>query len=308
MTGQETTIYIDAVRKPYGYRAMPGPPVIDLARSIEKDGLRRAITIWADGTLISGGRRLRAHFFLAGEVTRMEPDYTKIPAVVVDTVEEAGKRLLADNADEHLAVPMKPSEICRLWEVLRRLDEPAAIIRMTEARRQGVEHRRLTQEGKRKPGRTSSRGKGEEYLLNILGEPFGLKEATASRLFAIHKLATSEKTPADRRAAAAEHLAALDENRSSIWSSYSSLVSGRRPAAIAPRAVLAAAAAPAAKQRAAWDRSLPQLEGVTAGLVELGPPNADLTWEQVGPVHARLMKVRRDLEVIIRKMKETAQS
>jgi hypothetical protein len=50
------------------------------------------------------------------------------------------------------------------------------------------------------------------------------------------------------------------------------------------------------------------MEGLVAGLVELGPPNAELTWEQVGPVHARLSAIRRDLEKMIKQMKELNQS
>lgn len=305
--GEETTIHIEGVRIP-PVRAASIPPLIDLARSIEKDGLRHPVAVWPDGTLISGARRLRAHFFLAGEQTNLlTDDYRKIRAVFVDTVEDAAKRLLNDNADNGDAVPMKPSEMCRLWDVLAKLDEPAAKIRLNEARRQGVKHRKQTQSGQRRPGRTRSQGNGAEYLMSVLGEPFGMKEATASRLFTVYKLATNMTIDPERRAAAVEQLSLLDDGKASIWGAYNGLVS-KRVAPSVPRIVAPVAPAPAARQRASWERALPQLEGLAAGLIELGNPNTDLTWEQVGPVHARLMKVRRDLEKIINGMKEISKS
>lgn len=306
VTGKEMTILIENVRWQPQIRGDLGD-LSTLGASIEAEGLRHPITMWADGTLISGARRLRAHFLLANEPGKSA--FRKIRAVVVDTIEEAAKRLLDDNAAEGHAIPLKPSEVCKLWETLRRLDEPAAARRLTEARRQGVEMRKQTQAGLRKAGRTRSRGKGEEYVMTILGPPFGLAEATASRLWAIHKLAINPSLPDDRRTQAAKSLASIDAGESSIWANYAALVSGRSAPTLRrhPGAAPIASAAPA-RQRAAWDRALPQLEGLVAGLTELGHPHSDQTWEQVGPVHARLMKIRRDIEKIINGMKETASS
>jgi hypothetical protein len=305
VTGQETTIYIETVRVP-PVRADVAAALDSLGVSIEKEGLRHPITVWSDGTLVSGARRLRAHFRLAEGQSKS--DYRKIRAVFVDNIEDAAKRLLGDNSDEGDAIPLKPSEICRLWDILARLDEPAAARRLDEARRRGVELRKQTQLGVRPPGRSTSRGKGDEYLMTVLAEPFGMAEATASRLRAIHKLANNPSLPDERRTEAANALAALDRGESSIWACYSALLSGRNSPVARVRAAAATEPAPAARQRAAWERGVPQLEGLIAGFTELGPPHRDLGWEQVGPVHARLMKVRRDLEKIINAMKETAQS
>jgi len=86
-----------------------------LGASIRDDGLRHPITLWKDGTIISGGRRLRAYLLM---------DMPRIQAVFVDNIEDAAKRMLADNEDDLLALPWKWSEVCRLWEMLRRLDAP----------------------------------------------------------------------------------------------------------------------------------------------------------------------------------------
>lgn len=305
--GQEMTIHIETVRTPQvrdEYGELSG-----LSDSIEADGLRHPITLWADGTLISGARRLRAHFLLSGRVQPgKRKDFRHIPAVFVDTIEDAAKRLLNDNGDDTAAIPLKPSQMCKLWAVMRVLDEPAAVRRVNEARRRGVELRRQTLTGKRTPGRSAAQGRGDDYFLAVLGEPFGMSEATASRLWAIHKVATNPVLPDERRSHAASCLAAIDNGDSSIYANYAALLSNRSTPVSRVRVVAPIESAPAPRQRAAWERSLPQLEGLIAGLSELGPPNSELSWDQVGPVHARLKKIRRDMEKIINNMKETAQS
>jgi hypothetical protein len=304
MTGQETTIPIETVRVPQvrgQYGALDA-----LGHDIRQSGLCHPITLWSDGTLISGARRLRAHFLLSSGADGGR--FLRISAVFVDTIEDAAKRLLADNADDVLTEQLKPSEICKLWDVLRVLDAPAAARRLTEARRRGVELRRQTQAGKRQPGRVRARGNGEDYFLRVLGEPFGMSEATASRLWTIHKVATNPALPDERRRQGVACLASLDAGESSIHANYSALIANRRAPVGRLRTAAPTESAPAVRQRAAWDRALPQMEGLIAGLTELGHPNPDLTWEQVGPVHARLKKIRRDLEKIINGMKETTQS
>jgi len=287
----ERTVRTEAIRIPrtresYGSCAA-------LLASIRDDGLRRPITLWRDGTLISGSRRLFAHLLL---------ERPRIQAVFVDNIEDAAKQLLADGEDDHLSVPLKWSEVCRLWEVLRRLDAPAAAKRADASRRRGVELRKQTQTGKRKPGRSSSRT--DDYVLGVICEPFDISAATARRIEVVyHTGYGATDVPDDKRELAREVMRGIDES-GNVWANYQRL-RGVRTTVTRPRPVETAEAAPAARQRTAWHRSLPQMEGLVAGLVELGPPNAELTWEQVGPVHTRLMAVRRELEKIIKQMKES---
>lgn len=297
MTSAEVTVRIDAVRIPK-YRDSYGS-CLALAKSIDSDGMHRPLTLWSDGTLISGGRRLRASMLL---------DRNRIQAVFVNNIEDAAKRMLGDNQDEELAMPWKWSEVARLWETLRRLDGPAAAKRLDEARRRGVELRRETQAGKRKPGRASNHS--DDYTLTVICEPFDISCATARRIESVWQTGygTVEATD-EKRALARQIMAELDAG-ASIWSSYQRLL-GHDPDArrrVHPKPLTVTEAAPAARQTTAWDRSLPQLEGLIAGLIELGPPNPELTWEQVGPVHTRLMVVRRELEKMINRMKETNKS
>jgi hypothetical protein len=307
VSGEEKTIHIETVRFATPVRA-GAEKLTALKGSIRNQGLRHPIAVWTDGTLISGRRRLRAHFELANQVDSGEK-YRHIRAIFVDNIEDAAKRMLIDNGDEDHAIPMLPSEMCRWWDLMRELDAPAAAARLHKARQQGVRLRKQTQDGSRQPGRSRTRGKGEEYLLTVLAEPFGMSEATASRLYALHKVVMSEQSTDERREAARKALAAIDKGETSIWSGYAAmLASSPRRAAPGVRTAVAETPAPVSKQQAAWNRSLPQLEGLIAGLAELGPPNPSLTWDQVGPVHARLMRIRRDVEKIINKMKETAQS
>lgn len=303
MTSSETTIplgfpRIYPIRDKYG-------SLVSLAQDIKTNGLRRPIALWSDGTLVSGARRLRAHFLLAAQRPDGAERYQRIPAVFVDTIEDSAKHLLADNGDTEGARPYTATEMCRLWDLLRQLDEPAARRRADEARRRGVELRRKTFAGERPPGRSTARGKSTEYVMATLAEPFGMSEVTASRLMTIYNVANNPGEPQPRRDQAAAALTAIDKGESSIWANYTRLVSGRSAPAPAPKPAAVAESAPAARQRAAWDRSLPQMEGLVAGLIELGPPNADLSWEQVGPVCTRLMAIRRELEKIIKKMKES---
>lgn len=302
-TPPTVTVNIESVRT-HQVRDRLGD-LADLGASIQSEGLRHPITLWSDGTLVSGARRLRAHFLISG--TPEGSRFRRIPAVFVDTIEDAAVRLLIDNADEHHALPLKASEVCAIWAMLSDLDAPAAIKRIEAKRRQGVALRRETLAGKRKPGRTDY---SSNYVLGVLAPPFGMSEATASRLWAIYMLAISPVTQLDRREAAAKALQAIDNGESSIWANYKHLLSGRPAAAPLNRPKVAAPveAAPAARQVAAWNRALPQLEGIVDGLTGLGWPHPDLTWEQIGPVHARMMKIRRDMEKMIRKMKETNKS
>jgi hypothetical protein len=272
-----------------------------LGNSIRDEGLRRPITLWKDGTLISGGRRLFAHMLM---------EMNRIQAVFVDTVEDAAKRLQADNEDGGLdqsAVPMKWSEVCRLWELMRRLDEPAAVARMETARRRGVQLRRANDEGKRKPGRSQVRT--DDYVLDALTGvgPVPLSTTTAHRLWKIYSLSL-DGAPDGKREAARQALDEIDNGTSSIWANYQRLISDRIAPPSRPRPVTPVESAASARQVAAWERSLPQMEGLVAGLVELGPPNAALTWDLVGPVHTRLMAVRRELEKIIKQMRESNKS
>jgi ParB-like nuclease family protein len=295
MDSGERTIRIETVRIP---RLREGNgSCMALAHSIRDEGLHRPITVWKDSTLISGQRRLVAHMLLGHE---------RIQAVFVGTIEDAAKRMLGDNQDDKLALAWKWSEVCRLWEVLRRLDEPAAVRRADAARRRGVELRRKTQAGQRKAGRASNHS--EDYVLKVICEPFGISSATARRIETIYHLGYGTKdAPDDKRELAREVMADID-NGGSVWANYQRLMGVRGPVVAHPKTVAAVEPAPTARQTTAWAKSLPQMEGLVSGLAELGPPNPELTWEQVGPVHTRLMAVRRELEKIIKQMRESNKS
>jgi len=279
------TIQVPSLRDAYGN-------LKDLAASIAVDGLRRPVTAWQDKTLLSGIRRYRACMMLTRD---------RIPVVFVNTIEDAAKALAADAADDFLARPRTWVEMLRLWELLRTLDEPAAAARKHAARQRGVELRRQAQQGHRQPGRA---GQSDDYVLATLAPIFGVSSTTAKRLWTIHMM-TKPGDP--RRAAARQALADIDAGTATIWASYQDLIH-KRPATIT--AAPPSAPVPATKQLAAWSQSLPMLEGLVSGLVELGAPSDELTWDQVGPVHTRLSVVRRELEKMIKQLKTkgTAQS
>lgn len=304
----ERTISIEAVRVPPLRESMGS--LTPLGESIRREGLRHPICVWKDGTLISGGRRLRSHFLLGGSAGGAK--YRTIRAVFVDTLEDAAKRIQADDEDGGLdmsAVPWKPSETCRLWKLLRLLDEPAALVRADIARRRGVELRRKTFAGERQPGRSQTRV--EDFVLATVAPAFGMSTTTAKRLWTIYTLSLGAPGVLPEKVRQArDALLAIDAGESSISANYAALVGGTTPPA--PLSVRQYApptpSAQPSRQLAAWEKALPQLEGLTAGLIELGPPNPELTWDQVGPVHTRLMVVRRELEKMIKQMRESNKS
>lgn len=299
---EEGHMRVESVRIP-GYRATPGS-CRDLAKSIDSDGLRHPITVWSDGTLVSGERRLRAHILLGRD---------SIPAMFVSTIEDAAKRLLADNQDDHLARPMLPSDMCRLWSRMRILDEPAAIQRSAESRRRGVHLRREVLSGARKPGRAPGGGSGEEYLITVMSEPFGLSAATAARTDRIYRTGYTDAfdaSDADRELARAL-MKDLDDGATSVWSAYQVLL-GHEKVARPKKGSTAKITSPtvsvsSSKQLTALDKALPLMEGAMQGLTALGAIHKDLTWEQVGPYHARLRRIRRDMEKMINQMREFSQ-
>lgn len=296
MDSNERLVRVEGIRIPITRES--NGSCLALATSIRDQGLRQPITVWPNGTLISGQRRIVAHMLLKLD---------RIPAVFVNTIEDAAKRMLVDNLDVDGALPWKWKEVCRLWEMLRRLDEPAAVKRAADARTRGVELRRKSIAGQRKPGRAA---RSDDYVLSVICEPFGISAATAKRIETIHAMATGARpVPDGQRQLARECLADIDDEGGSIWANYQRLIGGRRTAAMPrPKLDVQVPSAPAARQVAAWSRSLPQMEGLLAGLVELGSPHTSLTWEQVGPVHARLSAVRRELERMIKQMRENNES
>lgn len=299
MTSEETIISIETPRVPsvrQSYGSLAG-----LAESLA-EGQRHPIAVWKDGTLISGARRLRTHFLMS----ERDKGYRTIRAVFVDNIEDAAARLMVDVQDDHLAMPMKPSEICELWVVLRKLDEPARILRTYNARKRGAELRKQAMAGVREPGR-AIRAK-EDYFLSVLGKPFGYSVATAIRLWRIYTLATSLETDPQRRKLAQEALNLLDEGTGTIAGHYVRVVAEKAIPYLPRQAARPVESAPAPRQLAALARTVPQLQGMVDGLIGLGPINPDLTWEQIAPSYAQLRGIRRSLENLIHQMKGRAQS
>lgn len=291
----EMLIRTDAIR--IGHHRQSYGSCLALANDMRENGQRRPLTLWRDNTLISGERRYFAHLLM---------ETARIQVVHVSTIEEAAKHIMCDNQDPYLALQPKWSEVIRLWQTLRRLDGPAAVKRADANRRRGIELRRQTQDGKRKPGRSSSRT--EDYVLRILAEPYGASSATATRAELIWRTANGlVEADEAKQDLARSIMAEIDEGKS-VWAGWQRLRGEVPPRVVRPRPAAVTDPAPAAQQRAAWSRALPQLDGLLAGLIELGPPHPSLGWEEVGPVRTRLMAARREIEKMINNMKESESS
>lgn len=268
-----------------------------LRASLLRDGFRHPICAWPDGTVISGERRLVAAI-MAGADT--------VPVEYVSTIEDAAKRLTEDNEDDYLAKARTWSEVCELWEVLRRLDGPAAQKRRRDNIQRGQEMRRAVLAGKRKPGRAS--GRGQDYFLTVLAPPFGISDATARRIVCIHR-AAKEMGP---NSLAAELMRDVDLHKGAVWKSYQRLL-GHDPDAPhvptkpkpAPPPPLPSAAA--AQQLQALSNAEAHMAGMLAGIRALGPLNPALGWEALAPHHAALSEIRRGVDKLIKEMKGRAQ-
>jgi hypothetical protein len=245
---EETKVHIETIST-HEIRKNVGV-LTGLSKSLVAEGQRHPVTVWKDGTLISGFRRLRCHFPLSGGQNRT--GFRHINAVFVDTIEDAAKRLTLDMEDPECAHPMLPSDMCRLWALLRKLDEPAALKRAEMARRKGVELRRRTQAGERNPGRSKSRT--DDYVLGIVAAPFGISAATARRIEVIFQTATGV-IPADekKRQQAAHLLDELDAGRATVWSSYQQLMGLKQKTPTPKKKAEPVESADVQRQIASWE-------------------------------------------------------
>lgn len=266
-----------------------------LRASLLRDGFRHPICAWSDGTVISGERRLVAAI-MAGADT--------VPVEYVSTIEDAAKRLTEDNEDDYLTKPRTWSEVCELWEVLRRLDAPAAQQRRRANMQRGQELRRAVLAGKRKPGRAS--GRGQDYFLTVLAPPFGISDATARRIVCIHR-AAKQMGP---NSLAAELMQGVDLHKGAVWKSYQRLL-GHNPdaphAPAKPKLLPQLPSAAAAQQLQALSSAEAHMAGMLAGIRALGPLNPTLEWSTLAPHHAALSEIRRGVEKLIKEMKGRAQ-
>lgn len=265
-----------------------------LKLSIAEEGLRQPLLLWNDGTLISGGRR-----FLA--LASLPNAYYTVR--FVNDLDQLGGELEKQVADDTAAQPMRLSEICRLWDVIRKLDEPAAAQRAHRRRSLASSLRRQLKDGARTAGRHPEPG-GEAYFLARVVPPFGMSPATAMRLLYVHHTATGRRQASAKTAALAKQLMRQVDEDGNVNGAYRTLM-GHRPVRM-PEPAVARARVSAEKQLSALGSAAAHLSGITAGAKALGPISKELTWEQIGPVHAQFSAVRRDLEQMIKQMKEIA--
>lgn len=119
----EYLVGLDEVRVEGRHRQDMGD-IDGLAKSIEDVGLINPITVTTDLRLIAGGRRLEAFRRLSRE---------KIPARIVESLEDAAACLRAEGDENTAREPMKVSELVALARELEEIEKPAAARRRHEA-------------------------------------------------------------------------------------------------------------------------------------------------------------------------------
>lgn len=268
-----------------------------LADSMMIEGQHHPVILWRDNTVISGERRVHAALMAGKDSLKVE---------YVSTIEEAAAALIKQNSDNAThSKAMLWSEVASLWELLRELDKPAALRRADSNRRRGVKLRRQVQAGRREPGRGPKEG-GEEYFLKVVTPPFDISAASARRILSIYRGAVStDPEQKDRAAFAWELMADIDAN-GNIWANYQRWQGVRSLPPTAANKQPATKPAAAEKQVAAFVKAAATMSGVMDGLAALGPVHSSLTWEQVASSCAQFARVRRELEKLIKQMRETA--
>lgn len=129
---QMTEVHVEAVRVVGRFRKDLGD-IESLAKSIANVGLMHPIVVTPEMQLIAGGRRLEACRLLGKQT---------IPALVVDNLDDATRRLTAERDENTERKPMAWSELIALGKALEALERPKAAGRRTSApmnKRSGTE-------------------------------------------------------------------------------------------------------------------------------------------------------------------------
>lgn len=160
-----------------------------LAESIRSVGLLHPVVVTEDGRLVAGARRLEACKVLG---------WDEVPVTVAESWDEASAALIAERDENTCRKQMTASELASLGRSLEDIYRPEAAANTT-ANLPGQ-----TPNGSREP-----LGRVREQV----GEALGMSGATYQRIKTVADDAADSTLPAERRAAAADALEAMDNGR-----------------------------------------------------------------------------------------------
>lgn len=250
-----------------------------LAQSIARIGLINAITITPDGQLIAGQRRLEACRSLGWKV---------IGARVVDNLEDAAARLLAERDENTERKAMTYTELVTLGRSLEDLERPRAAARQAQAPGQPQGQKVSSGRG------TGTEEKGETR--EVVGRALGMSGTTYQRAKAVVGAAEAPDATPTTKAIRDEM-----ERTGNVAAAHEKL-RGSRPPALTPPAKTVIQGAIA--QRRAISVANTTLSGVCHGLKQIEELHPGITSEEAAEWVDGLSESRAVIERLIKRLKE----
>jgi len=276
---------IESIRVDGRYRKDMGN-IGALAESIAGPaGLINPVTVTAAGRLVAGERRLAACRSLG---------WSTVPAIVVDGLDDAVARLVAERDENTERKEMTVSERVALAKALEEIEASRIAERQHADRvragkiRQGIE-----------PPHVPDGTRGERAA-EIAGRAVDLAPTTYFKARKVVEAAEDPELPADLKAVAEAAMQDMDAT-GNIAGNYEK-VRGVRASSL--KAPVKAGIAGAAPQRRAIAVALTTLSGISYGLAQITELHPDITSEEAAQWVDGLSEARRVLETLIKRCKE----
>lgn len=149
-----------------------------LAESIARLGVLHPIVVSRDHQLVAGGRRLAA---------LQKMGKKDVPVVVIENLDGAVERLLAERDENTCRLDLRPSEMWSIGRALEELEAPKAAQRQREAGKHGSKGGR----GKKNPSRNRRRGFRDKTCEKVAAG-LGTSGRTYEKLRSVCKAAENE--------------------------------------------------------------------------------------------------------------------
>ena len=207
----QSEVPIDQIRVEGRHRKNLGS-LDELAQSIAEIGLLHPIVLKPDLRLVIGQRRLEACRSLG---------WSKIPARIVSTFEDARASLAAELDENTCRLDMTPSEKVGLGLRLEEFERPKAEARKAATQAKPGEG---TVGGENFSPPTNEKGKTRE----IVGAAIGMSGPTYTRAKAVVRASQDEDLPPEQRAVARKALAKMDRT-GKVFGAYNDMIRQPKP-------------------------------------------------------------------------------
>jgi len=276
----EVDVPVDAVRATGRHRKDLGD-IEALAKSIEAVGLMNAITVTPEWHLIAGERRLAAYRLLGR---------TSIPARVVDTVDDAARRIRMERDENTQRKAMAPSELVALARSLEALERPRA----AERRSSALINKRPVLQNMTAEGPTGA-------TRDVVASALGTSYSTIRRAAVVVDAAADGAATEDERLIAKQALEDMDTGVITVSAAHDRVI---RSIATKTGPIHRHTIESAATQRRAISSAEAALSGLAHGLRQIAVLHPDITSEEAAQWVGSLSESRRALTTLINNLKE----